>query len=749
MTETRRLPGAAGLLPAAACLLLLAGAFMPRAGADLPGRGDLLAQAPELVTGELLVQYGEGVTSPQARAFERGVGITSSGTAGPGRRLARVQLPAGANATAWAAQLRATPGVASVQPDFIYRATRIPADPAYVDNQLWGLKKIGCPQAWDSCTGSAGVVVAVIDTGIDYGHPDLAANCWTNVAELNGKPGVDDDGNGYIDDVHGFNFAGNNGNALDDCGHGTHVAGTIGAVADTAGVVGVNWQVSLMACKFLDAGGSGTTFDAIRAIDYVNEMRDQGVNIVAINASWGGSGYDQALRDAIGRANSRGILFICAAGNGDAQGRAIDNDRSAQRNYPSSFDDPNIIAVTATDSADARGSWANYGANSVDLAAPGIGILSTIPGGYASYSGTSMATPHVTGTAALLKAFSPGLGAAQIKDLILRSVDPVPGLQGRCVTGGRLNAGRALAMAPAPAPGAPSAPTGLAAGRVTANQVQLSWNDVATNESGYRVFRSDTGGAPAALASLGPGSNSYTDLTVVGGRSYSYFVEAFNNAGTGDSGAVTVDTPAAPAAPSGLQARAVSAIEVDLSWTPNSTDEDGFAIYRSATGGAGFAKIGTTASGARSYRDATASGGATYSYYVEAYNANGAAASGAVSVTTPPDDAKSMRVAGLTISLQKRNAGGRVQYRAVAQVKITNGKGAPIPGARLSGSFTGATLAYVAGSTIASGTATFGCLWQAQSRGAVYTFTVTGAQKDGYTYRPAQNALTSASATVR
>lgn len=368
-----------------------------------------------------------------------------------------------ADVLAWAAD---TTAVASVEPDFAITTSARPNDPSF--SQLWGLSNAGgsggvggadirATAAWDVTTGSRDVVVAVIDTGIDYNHPDLAANMWRNPGEIAGN-GIDDDGNGFVDDVYGWNFAGRTSNPFDDEGHGTHVAGTIGAVGNNGtGVTGVSWRVSLMALKFLGADGSGSTSDAVAAINYATRMRrDFGINVVATNNSWGGGGASNALRDAIAGGGRAGILFVAAAGNEGA-----DNNRVA--NYPSNYADSSIIAVAATDRADRLASFSNWGATTVDVAAPGVGILSTVPNTrYASYSGTSMATPHVAGTIALMAAANPQATAAQLKAALLSTVRPVAALRGRMVTSGVIDANtavRAVALAiPPPPPSDPPPP---------------------------------------------------------------------------------------------------------------------------------------------------------------------------------------------------------------------------------------------------------------------------------------------------
>ena len=339
-------------------------------------------------------------------------------------------------------------GVQYFEPDFVINPTATPNDPNF--NRLWGLHNTGqtggvddadidALEAWDITTGSRDVVIAVIDTGIDYTHPDLAANAWQNPGEIPGN-GVDDDGNGFVDDVYGYDFVNNDGDPMDDNSHGTHVSGTIGAVGDDGvGIAGVNWEVSIMGLKFLSGGGSGSTSDAVRAVNYATMMRrDFGINIVATNNSWGGGGYSQALADAIDAGGNAGILFIAAAGN---EG----NNNDALPAYPASINSDAIIAVAATDSSNGLASFSNYGATSVDIGAPGVGIYSTTPSNnYASYSGTSMATPHVAGVVGLLAAANPSLTPAEIREAILATSTPIASLDGRVATGGLLNAAAAL-----------------------------------------------------------------------------------------------------------------------------------------------------------------------------------------------------------------------------------------------------------------------------------------------------------------
>jgi serine protease len=322
--------------------------------------------------------------------------------------------------------------VATATPDFRVSLTAVPNDTNYANQ--WALENrsdadIDASQAWDYGTSSS-VVVAVIDTGVDYTHVDLAANIWTNTREIAGN-GVDDDRNGYTDDIRGWNFVNDNNNPADDNGHGTHVAGTIGAVGNN-GISGVAWSVKVMALKFLDSTGSGNLSDAVGAIDYA---RLNGAKV--INASWGGGGFSSALQSAITRFQNAGGIFVAAAGNEGAN-------NATTPSYPANY--TNVISVAASTSTGALASFSNYGTN-VDIVAPGQSILSTIPGNrYASYSGTSMAAPHVAGALALLWGqslpLSPALSATQLISLVMSNTDAV--LTNRTQYG-HLNVGKAAA----------------------------------------------------------------------------------------------------------------------------------------------------------------------------------------------------------------------------------------------------------------------------------------------------------------
>lgn len=331
--------------------------------------------------------------------------------------------------------------VAYAEPDYIvYAFETYPDDASF--SQLWGLHNTGqsggtadadidAPEAWDMAVGTTNVLVGVIDTGIDYTHVDLAANMWVNPGEAGAlaSNGLDDDGNGYVDDWKGWDFVNDDNDPMDDHYHGTHCAGTIGGVGNNlTGVAGVCWNLRMVGLKFLSASGSGSLSDAVDAIYYAT-----GIGVDLTSNSWGGGGYSQAMADALADADAHDILFVAAAGNSSAN-----NDTSPH--YPSSYTNENIIAVAATDHRDGLAYFSCYGAESVDLGAPGVDIYSTSPNdGYRTLSGTSMATPHVAGACALLKSVSPGSSGRRIKDAIMDYADPVSSLTGRCISGARLN----------------------------------------------------------------------------------------------------------------------------------------------------------------------------------------------------------------------------------------------------------------------------------------------------------------------
>lgn len=332
----------------------------------------------------------------------------------------------------------------------------VPSDEYFA--KLWGMNNtstdapqvmgkradIDALEAWKLTLGDKKIIVAVIDTGIDYNHPDLKNNIWTNEAEANGKAGVDDDNNGVIDDIHGASFVMGkvSGDPMDDNSHGTHCSGTIGAFHDKIGVAGVMSNVSLMAVKFLSSSGSGTLADAIKAIEYATKM---GAHVMS--NSWGGGGYSKALEDAIKATDEKGAVFVAAAGN---DGR--NNDTFAS--YPASYPIPNIVSVAAFDVNDNLAKFSNYGAKTVHIAAPGVDILSSTPGGkYATYSGTSMATPHVSGIVGLMLSKAQFSSkdlesrralAESIRSVLIKTATTAPAYNGKVVSNGRASSADAI-----------------------------------------------------------------------------------------------------------------------------------------------------------------------------------------------------------------------------------------------------------------------------------------------------------------
>ncbi|MBF0103525.1 MAG: S8 family serine peptidase [Desulfobacterales bacterium] len=353
-------------------------------------------------------------------------------------------------------ELNASGAVEFAEQDHVLYMDNIPNDSQF--SSLWGLNNTGQSggvtgtdidmlSAWDAKTGDLNMVVAVIDTGVDYNHDDLKANMWRNPGEIPGN-GIDDDRNGYVDDIYGIDAANNDSDPYDDQGHGTHCAGTIGAVGNNQiGVAGVNWNVKIMALKFLRSDGLGDTSNAIKCLEYVIKMKQNyGINIKVTNNSWGsGPPFSYALYDAIKKARDAGILFIAAAGND-----AMDNDINPH--YPSSYDLDNIISVASIDRYNSLSFFSCFGKWSVDLGAPGSSILSTIPGNqYQFYSGTSMATPHVSGAAALIWSQYPSYSWQEIKNLILNNMDYNGNLANKTVTNGVLNVAKAIyAHTPSP-----------------------------------------------------------------------------------------------------------------------------------------------------------------------------------------------------------------------------------------------------------------------------------------------------------
>ena len=411
----------------------------------LPMLGTPASAAPPYRPDRILVKPKPGVATATATAMRPRIGARLHRRY-PEFGLEVLQLDKTVSVEEAIRELKMSGAVEYAEPDYELHILATPNDPRYADGSMWGLHNTGqssgtndadidAPEAWDIRNNAGNIIVAVIDTGVRYTHEDLAANMWRNPGETAGD-GIDNDGNGLVDDVFGINAVAGNGNPNDDQGHGTHCAGTIGAVGNNGkGVVGVAWRVQLMACKFLTSTGSGATSDAIECINYA---RAKGAHIMS--NSWGGGGFSQGLNDAITAARNAGIIFVAAAGN-----ESKDNDASA--NFPSNFPQDNIVAVASSTRTEALSSFSNFGRTTVDIAAPGSAILSTVfnsDSAYGEKSGTSMATPHVAGAMAVMKANFPNETYLQLITRLYNSADRLTAYTNRCTTGGRLNLQRAL-----------------------------------------------------------------------------------------------------------------------------------------------------------------------------------------------------------------------------------------------------------------------------------------------------------------
>lgn len=448
-------------------ILLVATIMTLGAGADA---------ADEFVAAELLVGFQPGARGAVADGVRNGLGASKI-KAWPEIQAEHWHLPSGLGVAQAIQALSANPNVLYAEPNYVVHASETPNDARIAE--LWGMHNIGqtggtvdvdidALEAWQLLPGIAPVVVGVIDSGIDYNHEDLADRIWENPDEIPGN-GIDDDSNGHVDDVRGWDFVNDDKDPMDDNGHGTHVSGTIAAVGDNGlgvvGVAGFNTNVKLMPLKFLAASGWGSTADAVSCINYAASFKDAlGNKIVRLTSnSWGGGGKSKTLENAIKNCNA---IFVASAGN----------DGTNTVSYPAGYAQPNLIAVAATDSTDTLASFSNFG-YWVHLAAPGVDVLSSTPGNsYGLKSGTSMATPHVSGVAALLLSQYPAWTVADIRAQILDTVDVLPGLMGKVTTSGRLNARQALGAPELPPDTtAPAAVTDLAASPVSATSVTLTW----------------------------------------------------------------------------------------------------------------------------------------------------------------------------------------------------------------------------------------------------------------------------------
>lgn len=489
-------------------------------------------QAIEAISGATIQKK---IAFPKSRISKKNTGKNQS--------VIRIKLPK--NKTVAQAIAEAKSKGLRVEPNYRVRITSVPNDELF--KYMWSLQNTGqtggtanadidATSAWNITTGSDDVIIAIIDTGIDYNHPDLAANIWTNPGEIAGN-GLDDDHNGYIDDVHGYDFCTYGGHSrdsdpMDEHGHGSHVSGTIGAVSNnSAGVTGINWHCKLMSCRFLDEKGYGNTADAIDAINYAVA---NGAKV--LNNSWGGDGYSSSLAAAITNARDNGVLFVAAAGNAGA-----DNDNSD--NYPSNYQIDNIIAVAATDDDDALASFSNYGKSTVHLGSPGVNILSTyISNQYAYMSGTSMATPHVSGVAALVLAKYPSISLNELKSRLTWTGDPISSLAGKTITGRRLNAYNALTASPHLMVVEPN--DGIT--WVRGFQWQIQWMSIGGGDT-VNIYLIEPNGSTLQLAANTPNTGNYNwdiPASLPAGTSYKILINDGVNTGQNNAGFIISENPA-------------------------------------------------------------------------------------------------------------------------------------------------------------------------------------------------------------
>jgi subtilisin family serine protease len=549
-----------------------------------------------------------------------------------------IRVPEAIGADNAASALALSPIVEYVEKNGIGYLLTTPNDTNF--SRLWGLYNSGqsggtqradvhAPEAWDTIHDSPDVVVAVIDTGIDYNHPDLEDNIWHNPGECgNGKEtnGVDDDLNGYIDDWRGWDFWNDDNAPMDDFAtayHGTHVAGIIGARGNNnVGVAGVTWDVQLMPLKIFNYEGETEYPDIVRAIDYATS---NGAHIS--NNSYRLAGFSQSILDAISRARTAGRLFIASAGN-----ESSNNDSTPL--YPASYNLDNILSVLSTNDDDGLSGFSNYGPSSVDIGAPGgedslqnvYNIYSTkYNQDYQYLAGTSMAAPYVTGTAALGWAELPAMTYLQLKTRIIDRADLVAGLNNKCVANGRLNAYRVVYDS-----AAPNVPDGLGPDWYSWKSVCLSWNDNSSDEIGFDVQRKKSGEQQfSTIATLNRNMIVHTDTAINGGTIY-YKIRAFNMAGDVTSDTLTTSPPTgAPAAPSDLTAEDPTLVHhVVLNWQDNATNEQTFVIQRRPSGGGVWTNVATinptltSQYPTMSYTDTQVNQG-NYYYRIKATNPNG------------------------------------------------------------------------------------------------------------------------------
>jgi serine protease len=517
------------LLGVLAFIFMGLGANVQAQATSIPNKGLVISKADGYAADSVLVKFRFSATAAD-RTRARGLinAIKPARSYQVESRLEKLGLLPGRQSVMDAVdRLSSLPFVEYAQPDFRVRKVST-NDPLY--GLLYAIENTGqeilsrqgivdadmdVVEAWATETGDPELIIAVIDEGVDYAHEDLATNMWVNTGEIPNN-NIDDDGNGFIDDVHGYDFFADDGDPMPDDGegHGTHVAGTICAEGNNGiGIVGVVQQCKIMSLRFLGPNG-GFTSDAIAAIDYAVAM---GAKIS--NNSWGSNYYDRALEDAISAADAANHIFVAAAGND-----GVDTD--IVPHYPSSFSAPNIVSVAATNNRDGKANFSNYGATSVDIGAPGNNIVSTYPNNsYVWLSGTSMAGPNVTGVLALIWSKYPEWSHRQVIDHLYATGRPVAALAGITSTGKVANAESAVAIVAPPSP--PAVPSGLMVEGVTHDTVSLSWADNADNEDAFLIERNGQVLAQTVNANV----LEFTDTGLTGSTSYTYRVKARNAAG--------------------------------------------------------------------------------------------------------------------------------------------------------------------------------------------------------------------------
>ena len=498
--------------------------------------GDLSEGGVLDVPNEWLIQLSEDFTSritnvDEATRYFQSLGITVVEGLGT-RGTLHVVVNGGGTTADQSLKLSSIVGITGFEPNRMLVSAATNIQDAVNDpnaSRLWNLNIGNVADAWDyvpsNTSGTGEVIVAVLDSGVNINHPDLKANIWVNTAEKSGTAGADDDKNGFKDDFYGWNFYNNNNDILDNHGHGTHVAGTIAATANNSiGVTGVAPNAKILPLKFLNSSGNGFSSDATKAINYTTALKLAGNNIVAINCSFGSAGTSTTMQTAIIKAGDAGIVVVAAAGN-----ETYNLDKT--NIYPAGIEAPNLITVGATTETDAWASYSNYG-SCVEVAAPGSGIYSTtIEGGYGYMSGTSMATPFVSGIVALAASANPNLSPEQIKAAIIDGVDVLPGLNGKVSSSGRVNAAKTLALATGNTPKieAPATPNGLIAKMASSSQVYVAW-DFTLNATSYKVEAQAAGSDTWTTVYTG-NSTSFTNTGLSAGTQYTYRVSAINSAG--------------------------------------------------------------------------------------------------------------------------------------------------------------------------------------------------------------------------